>query len=81
MVTGNTPDISVYIDYSLYTPVWYYDNVEFPDSLKCFGRWHEVAHRAGQALCYWILTITGQVITRTTVQPIPSDELLTDTFK
>jgi hypothetical protein len=35
-----------------------------------------VAHRLGQALCYWLLTKTGQVIARTTVQKM-TDDLIT----
>ena len=40
-----------------------------------------MAHRVGQALCYWILTETGQVIARTTVQPLSADELATTSIQ
>jgi len=35
----------------------------------------------GQALCYYILTSNGQVIARTTVQPIPQEILKTEATK
>ena len=35
----------------------------------------------GQALCYYILTSNGQVIARTTVQPIPQETLKTEATK
>jgi hypothetical protein len=46
------------------------------------GRWLGVAHRVGQAMCYWFLTAkNGTVIARSTVGPITDDELGTDTIK
>lgn len=75
MVTGNTPDISEYTDFSWYSPLWYYDEADFPASRRLLGRWLGVAHSVGQALCYWILQENGQVIARTTVQPLTKDEL------
>jgi hypothetical protein len=62
LVTGNTPDISEYTDYDWYAPLWYYDDVPFPANKRILGRWLGIAHRVGQALCYWILTQNGQVI-------------------
>ena len=40
------------------------------------GRWLGVFHHVGSALCYYILTDKGEVISRTTVQHIPRDEFL-----
>jgi hypothetical protein len=34
-----------------------------------------VAIRVGQALCYWILTESGQVVARTSIQKFTDDEL------
>ena len=33
------------------------------------------SHRVGSALCYWILTSTGKVIARTTVQHLTRNEV------
>ncbi|MGH3624303.1 MAG: hypothetical protein ACRDQ5_21370 [Sciscionella sp.] len=77
-VTGNTPDISEYNEFDWYQPIWYYDSADFPDEKRIIGRWLGVAHRIGQAMCYWILTKTGVPIARSTVQLITDDELSTD---
>ena len=78
-VTGETPDISEYLDFSFYDWVWYKDNAGVGDN-KC-GRWLGVSHRVGNLMSYWILTITGRVISRTTVQRITELEQATDDVK
>jgi hypothetical protein len=75
VVTGNTPDISEYVEFRWYQPIFYLDDVPFPYPKRIIGRWLGVAHRVGQALCYWILTDNGKVIARTTVQKPSPDEL------
>jgi hypothetical protein len=74
-VTGNTPDITEWLEYDWLVPVWYYEPGSFPDRKRTLGRWLGVAHRVGQALCYWILPISAVPIARTTVQPLTEDEL------
>jgi len=82
IVTHNTPDISEYAQYQWYEPVWFYDQLRaFPHEKQTLGRWLGVAHKVGQALCYFILRSNGQVIARMTVQPIPTEELATEGFK
>jgi hypothetical protein len=76
MVTGNTPDITEYTEFSWYDPIFCYDDLPFPDAKRNIARWLGVAHRIGQALCFWILTNTGQVVARTTVQKLSNEELL-----
>ena len=75
LVTGNTPDISEYIAFSWYQPVWYYDNTSFPEPTRHLGRWIGVAHTIGQAMCFWILPSSGVPIARSTVQPISDTEM------
>lgn len=55
--------------------IYHLDNAPFPKPRRVLGRWLGVAHRVGQALCYWVLTNTGKVITHTTIQKLTSDEL------
>jgi hypothetical protein len=74
MVTGNTPDISEYTEFKWYEPIFYYDDTPFPEPKCILARWLGVAHRVGQAPCYWILTKTGKVIARTTIQKMNSDD-------
>ena len=37
IVTGETPDISEYMAFSWYQPVWYLDNATFPEDRKNLG--------------------------------------------
>jgi hypothetical protein len=78
LVTGNTPDISELLEFEWYQPVWYYEPAEFPHQNKLLGRWIGVAHRIGQALCFWILPKSGVPIARTTIQAIPLEEFNTN---
>jgi len=75
MVTGNTPYISEYIAFQWYQPVWYYDTTSFPEATKHMARWIGVAHNVGQAMCFWLLPISGVPIARSTVQGITEVEL------
>ncbi len=76
LVTGNTPDISEYTDFAWYDNVWYFDQeAAFPENRRKLAKWLGVAHRVGQALCYYLLPSSGKPIVRSTVQPISHDEL------
>ena len=65
-LTGDTPDISDWIDFEFYDLVWYRFNQD--DKAPKIGRWLGVANAIGSALNYWILTHNGNIISRTTVQ-------------
>ena len=81
MVTGETPDISEWIDFEFYDWVWYYDQkkIEIDRSGRRLARWLGVAHRVGGSdLCYWLLPESGKVIARTTVQHVVRDDHLND---
>jgi hypothetical protein len=53
-VTGETPDISEYVDFDFYDWVWYWDTPDKDNSPK-IGRWLGPSHRIGAAMCYYIL--------------------------
>ena len=78
-LTGETPDISEYLDFSFYDWVWYKDNAGVGDNM--FGRWLGVSHRVGNLMSYWILTTNGRVISRTTVQRVTNLESTTTEVK
>jgi hypothetical protein len=78
LVTGNTPDISEYVEFTWFQPVWYYEANAFPEDKRLIGRWIGVAHRVGQAMCYWILPESGIPIARTTIQSFTADEIATE---
>jgi hypothetical protein len=71
-LTGQTADISEWLDFDFYDLVWYHENQKTDmttESVK-LGRWLGVAHCVGSDMCYWILTKSGQVISTTTVQHV-----------
>ena len=72
IVTGETPDISEYLDFSFYDWVIYRTNAGLGES--SLGRWIGVSHKVGQQMSYWILTISGHVISCVTVQRLTEDE-------
>mmetsp|Transcript_15996 Transcript_15996/g.23839 ORF Transcript_15996/g.23839 Transcript_15996/m.23839 type:complete len:1130 (+) Transcript_15996:7540-10929(+) len=74
ILTGDSIDISEYTDFEFYDLIWYWDNPDAIDN-PCIGRWLGVSHRVGSALCYWILTDKGTVLSRTTVQHVTTDEM------
>lgn len=79
---GHTPDISEYIEFDMYEPVWFFDNEEaFPDDTKQLGRWLGVAHKVGQAMTYYIMKQNGEVIVRSTVSAVEADDIDTISFK
>jgi hypothetical protein len=45
------------------------------------GRWLGIAHRMGSDMTYWVLTESGNVIARSTVQHITTVNMATDAMK
>ncbi len=73
-ITGDTIDISEWLEFEFYDLCWYWDNQHDSTEPK-IGRWLGVSHRVGSALCYWILTDKGKVLARTTVQHLTKEEV------
>jgi hypothetical protein len=67
---GVTPDISAYLQFHFYQPVFYLDTNHplYPRSRECYGYWIGVAPNVGDALTYKILTPEHQVIFRSTLR-------------
>ena len=62
---GVTPDISALLQFAFYEPVYYYDTDQpFPNSRELFGRFLGLAHNVGDALTYYVLTLSKTVIAR-----------------
>ena len=78
-ITGETPDISEYLDFGFYDWVVYRANAGLGE--LSIGRWLGVSHKVGQFMSYWILTIAGRVISATTVQRLTYNEQGTDEWK
>ena len=79
IITGDTPDISEYVDFGFYDWVTYRPNAGLGEN--SLGRWLGVSHKVGQLLSYWILTVSGMVISCTTVQRLTESEKIEDHWK
>ena len=78
-VTGETADISEYLDFGFYDEIWYKDNAGV-DPFKP-GRWLGISHRTGNLMCYHVLTQNGHVVSRSTVQRVTELEKSTTATK
>jgi hypothetical protein len=68
-VTGETVDILEYLDFGLYDHVSSKENAGL--KVTSIGRWLGVSHRVGGLMSYWVLTMRGTVISRTSVTAMP----------
>jgi hypothetical protein len=79
-ITGDTPDISEYVDFDFYDWVWYWDSPDRDNSPK-IGRWLGPSHQIGAAMCYYVLVQNGEVISRSSVQHMTTVERMKDKIK
>ena len=68
ILTGETPDITEYLDFSPYDCVIFKQNAGLGEPQ--IGRWLGVSHRVGPLMSYWVLPESGITISCTTVQPL-----------
>ena len=67
VLTGEVTDVSPYIDYHFWQPVFYEDHTDEKEKL---GRWCGPTDRIGDALTYWVLTNdTHRLIARSNIRP------------
>ena len=69
-VTGETPDISEYLDFGFHDHLSYKENARL--GMMAIRRWLGVSRRVGGLMSYWILTQKGTVISRMPVQRLTS---------
>jgi hypothetical protein len=79
IITGITPDISEYLDFHIYSWVFYKTNAGLGP--RQIGRWLGVSHRRGPLMTYWILTNHGEVISCDSVQRVTNVEQDTDLLR
>ena len=72
-------EISEYLDFTFYDWCWYNDNVGLGETK--LGRWRGVSHRVGSLMSYWVLTLKGNVISRTTFSRVTNLEMQIDSTK
>ena len=77
IVMGYTPDISEYVTFEWYQWAYYWDEIS---KEKKLCRWLGVSHNVGQSMCYWILIKGAKFITRSTVIPIPDEDLTNESL-
>ena len=71
-ITGETEDISDYLDFGFYDWVWFHENSGLSD--QGLGCWIFVSHCNGGAMSYWIYKENGYVFSQTNVQSITNLE-------
>jgi hypothetical protein len=78
-VTGETVDISPYLEFGFYDRVWFRDNAGLGPQMP--GRWLGVAKNVGAMMCYYVLQSNGQVTARSSVWNPTNLELQTEDIK
>ena len=78
-ITGDTLDVSEYIDFGFYDWISYRQNAGLGEIE--IWRWLGVSHRVGKLMSYWILPESGIVMSCTTVQRVTHLEKQTDEYK
>ena len=78
-VLGQTPDISNWLEFTFYCPVWYihdHENTMLTSNSR-LGRWLGVNNSVDNKLCYYVLTDQQRIIARHSVQALTEQELVT----
>jgi hypothetical protein len=78
-VTGQTPDISDWMDFKFYDLVWWLDQPtkpNFTDHTRRLAQWLGVSHQVGLDVSYWLITESGKIISKTSVEHVTSDVYL-----
>ena len=78
-MTGETPNISEYLDFTFYDWCWNNDNSGLGENKlgKCLG----IYHHFGSIMYYWVLPANGSVVSRTTVSRVTNLKAQTDENK
>ena len=79
LLTGETPDISEYLDFSFYDWVIFKVNVIIGDTE--LGRYLGVSHSFGNLMTYSVINQNGKVMSRSTVQRVTNIELQQEEMK
>ena len=79
VITGITPDITEYLDFTIYG--WVFYRTDGGLGTNHIGRWLGVSHRVGPSMTYWVLPISGRPISTDTVQAVTQAEMQTEVVK
>ena len=64
-ITDQTLYIGEYLDFEFYNLVWWWnrsDKHNATDDPRRLAYWLGISHRVGSAICYWIITETGNLV-------------------
>jgi hypothetical protein len=78
-ITGETPDISEYLDFGFYDLMWFKENAGLGETQ--LGRFLDVDHKVGSLMSYKILPRSNIPVLRTTVQRVTELEKSTKASK
>ena len=79
LVTGQTADISEWLDL-----VWWLDRLtkpDFTDYTRRLAKWLGVSHRVRSDRCYWLITESGKIISKTSVEHVTRNDYLQEDLK
>ena len=79
-ITGETPDISEYVDFDSHDWVWYWETPDKENSPK-IGRWLGPLHRIGASMCFYVLANNGEIVSGSSVQHLTQVEMMKDDIK
>ena len=83
-VTGDTADISEWIDFEMYDLVYWIDIPNKPDKsddVRRLGRWLGISHRVSSIMCYWLITESGKLVSKALVEHVIYDDYLNSEVK
>ena len=77
------PGISEWMDFDFYDCVWWLDkkNHSTTDHDIILRIWIGTSHKIGSNMCYWLLTLSGKTVDRTTVQYVIHTDLINTDMK
>ena len=82
IVSGQTADISPFVEHAFYDWVYFLDtSIKFPNDKMVLGRWLGPAHNIGPAMTAKILKSNGEVLYRSTYRGLTTTELQSDNEK
>jgi hypothetical protein len=79
-LTGDTSDISHICEFRWYDLVWYVDHLDKLQNRK-LGRYLGPSYDIGQAMASRILTVTAQILSRTSVFPLSIEDINSESIK
>ena len=78
------PNIAKWLDFEFYDLVWWLDRHGKPnvtDDIRRLGRWLGTSHRVGSDLCYWIVTESGRLVSKTSVEHMTQEDYVQEGMK